>query len=252
MGMTGRGILVTGGATGIGLAVVDWFRARGDRVAAGYLDEAHRAEAEGERGEVLWLRADLRREEEITAMVERARAELGAIGVLVNCASMTGTASLMPFLDCTASFLDEMIGTNLRGAVLVSQAVARAMVRDGQGGAIVHVASVGALAAQEHASVYCATKAAQVALGRAMALELAAHGIRVNCVSPGDIQTEASADVGGGLRAGGAAGRYLRHTPLGRRGRAGEIAAAIGWLASDEASFVTGANLVADGGFLTY
>lgn len=252
MAMNGRGVLVTGGATGIGLAVVDWFRARGGRVAAGYFEEAHRERAAGGRDGVLWLRADLRREEEIAALVERACADLREIDVLVNYASLTGASSLSPFLDCTPQFIDDMIGTNLRGTVLVSQSAARAMVKAGRGGAIVHVASVGALAAQEHASIYCATKAALVALGKAMALELAPHGIRVNCVSPGDIHTQASGDVDGGLRAGGATRRYSRHTPLGRRGRPEEIAAAIGWLASDEASFVTGANLVADGGFLSY
>ncbi len=119
-------------------------------------------------------------------------------------------------------------------------------------GNIVHIASVGGLAAQELAAIYCSTKAAQISLAQSMALELAPYGIRVNCVAPGDIQTEASGNIVEHLDKRGASGRFRRVTPLGRRGSPDDIGNAVAYLVSDEASFVTGATLLVDGGFLAY
>lgn len=248
--MNEQTVLITGGATGIGLATVGEYLRRGARVAASYFD-ARQLEGLEMQG-VLWAEADLRSDASVASMVWRVVEELGSVDVLVNCAGRTGMSAVAPFLDCSIERMDDILDTNLRGTIVVSQLVAREMVRAGRGGSIVHVASVGALAAQEHASVYCATKAGLVALAKGMALELAPHGIRVNCVSPGDINTETSAAIVTEMREAGASGNYLRKTPLGRRGRPEEIAAAIAWLGSAEASFVTGTNLVVDGGFLAY
>jgi NAD(P)-dependent dehydrogenase (short-subunit alcohol dehydrogenase family) len=252
--MNTKTVLITGGASGIGLAVARWFAERGARLAIAYLEEAHAESARKQlsASEVLWLRADIRFESEVQAMVDRVAAAYGHIDVLVNSASRTGFSAAAPFLECTAAQLDDIVDTNLKGTFRVSQAVARYMVAQGRGGSIVHVASVGALAGQEHASAYCATKAGQVALAQVMALELAPFGIRVNCVSPGDIHTQTSGNIVEQLQAGGASGRFLRVTPLGRRGQPEEVAAAIGFLASEDASFITGTNLVVDGGFLSY
>jgi NAD(P)-dependent dehydrogenase (short-subunit alcohol dehydrogenase family) len=126
------------------------------------------------------------------------------------------------------------------------------MVALGRPGNIVHIASVGAFAAQELASVYCASKAALVSLAKSMALELAPHGIRVNAIAPGDILTGASANVTVDLKALGATGLYWRRTPLGRRGDPADIGEAVAFLASDAARFITGSVLTVDGGFLTY
>ena len=120
------------------------------------------------------------------------------------------------------------------------------------GGSIVHIASVGAFAAQELASIICASKAAQVSLAQSMAIELAPHGIRVNAVAPGDILTPANAEVVADMKALGGTGKYLRRTPLERRGTPREIGEAVAFLVSDEARFITGATLRVDGGFLTY
>ncbi len=111
-------------------------------------------------------------------------------------------------------------------------------------GAIVHVASIGSFAAEENASIYCASKAALSSLAQRMALELAAYRIRVNAVAPGDILTAASQN--------NVPGRYSRLTPLGRQGRREEIGETVAFLLSDRASFITGQTLVADGGFLSY
>ncbi|MBV9082390.1 MAG: SDR family oxidoreductase, partial [Acidobacteriaceae bacterium] len=111
---------------------------------------------------------------------------------------------------------------------------------------------VAAFASQEFASVYCASKAAQVSLAKSMALELAPYGIRVNAIAPGDIYTVQNATVVDDLKQQGGSGRYIRYTPLGRRGKAWEVGQAAVFLASDEASFITGSTLLVDGGFLTY
>jgi NAD(P)-dependent dehydrogenase (short-subunit alcohol dehydrogenase family) len=144
------------------------------------------------------------------------------------------------------------VDVNLKGTFYCSQAAAKHMIAARRGGSIIHVSSVGAFAAQEFAALYCATKAAQVSLARSMALELAPHGIRVNAIAPGDILTEASEHVVSDLKTAGVSGRYRRTTPLGRRGTPEEIGRAVAFLASDEASFVTGTTLVVDGGYLAY
>jgi NAD(P)-dependent dehydrogenase (short-subunit alcohol dehydrogenase family) len=145
--------------------------------------------------------------------------------------------------------VDDVIDVNLKGSVYCAQAAARRMK---PGSAIVLVSSVGAFAAQEIAGVYCATKAAVSSLAKSMALEWAGLGIRVNAVAPGDIKTEAAEHVVHRARGLGSSERFTRSTPLGRRGTPEEIAEAIVFLASDRASFITGATLVVDGGWLTY
>lgn len=170
----------------------------------------------------------------------------------MNNASVTGRDALGPVLSCAPEHVDRVVDTNLKGTLYCSQAVARWMIENKRGGSIVHISSVGAYAAQELASVYCATKAAQVALAQSMALEWAPYGIRVNCVAPGDIATETSADAVSDLESAGSSTRYLRATPLGRRGLPREIGGAVAYLVSDDASFITGATLRVDGGYLAY
>lgn len=219
--LDGRKYLVTGGATGIGKGIADTLTGYGARVAI--------AQPESR---------DVRRPERwFTSVIE----ELGGLDGIVNNAAITGAPAIAPFLSATETHIDTVLDVNIKAPVLCSQHAARYWIANGLPGAIVHIASVGAYAAQKHASIYCASKAALSMLAKAMALELAEHRIRVNAIAPGDIYTEASKDASG-----------PRHTPLGRRGQPAEIGEAVAFLLSDRASFITGETLVVDGGYLSY
>lgn len=254
MNLEGKVAIVTGGGTGIGFGTARVLARYGARLVLAQKGVAVAQEAARslEGAEVLCVETDVARRASVDSMVQAAMERFGRIDILVNNAAVTGLAAVAAFLDCPESKLDEILDVNLKGAFHCAQAVARQMVRAGRGGAIVNISSVGAFAAQELASVYCASKAGLAALTQALAVELAPHGIRVNAVAPGDIETRASADIVAELKSAGATGRYLRVTPLGRRGRPEEIGEAVAFLASDAASFITGTTLVVDGGFLAY
>lgn len=244
----GKTVLITGGSIGIGLATARLFSTLEAQVTATYFHP--RADASS-LPEIFWVPVDLRDSRSVEKMVRRTIERFGRIDILINSASLTGKAAVAPFLTSSEEQWHDVVDTNLSGTFRVSQAVARHMV-DRRQGVIIHVSSVGALAGQELAAAYCASKAGQVALAKVMALELAPYGIRVNTISPGDIHTEASSQVIEDLKSAGLSGRFIRQTPLGRRGDPEEIAKAIAFLASDDASFVTGTDLRVDGGFLSY
>jgi NAD(P)-dependent dehydrogenase (short-subunit alcohol dehydrogenase family) len=254
MKLVGKVALVTGGATGIGFATAKVLAENGARVVIAQRDKARGIEATRrlQPQPALSLELDIRDSAAVDRCVATVVRTFGGLDILVNNASVTGSPALAPFIDSPSTLIDRVIDTNLKGTVYCSQAAARAMISQQRGGSIIHVSSVAAYAAQENASVYCATKAGQTALAAAMALELAPHGIRVNSVAPGDILTETSADAAQEVRQSGASGRYLRATPLGRRGSPEEVGRAILFLASEDSSFITGTTLLVDGGFLTY
>lgn len=254
MKLAGKVVVVTGGGTGIGLGISRVLASHGAKIAVAQIDTSHCSftASETESGDVMVYPVDVADRRQVDQTVESVIRHFGHIDVLVNNAAITGSAAVAPFLTCSEPTLDRITDVNLKGVFHCSQAVARHMVDAGIRGSIVHISSVGAFAAQEFASVYCATKAAIVSLAQSMALELAQYGIRVNCVAPGDILTETNADVVNDLRDRGATGRYLRVTPAGRRGSPEEIGHAVAYLASDEANFVTGTTLRVDGGFLAY
>ncbi len=188
---------------------------------------------------------DVSQVEDVDRLMSEASASLGGIDVLANNA---GIAWREPFLDITTEHWDRIIEVNLRGMFLVGQAVARHMVARG-GGAIVNMASTNGLAAEADFSHYNSSKGAVVQLTRTMAVELGPLGVRVNALCPGFVDTPLNQEIAAAIDNPSFSEDYARDAiPLGRAGRADEVAAAYAYLASDDASFVTGAMLVIDGG----
>jgi NAD(P)-dependent dehydrogenase (short-subunit alcohol dehydrogenase family) len=198
-----------------------------------------------DRGAAADVVVDVRDAGAVEAAVAAASERLGGPPELL--VASAGIYRIAPFLDLDPGEWDDVMGTNLRGVYLTGRAFARALVSTGRPGAIVNLASTAALVgdADEPGAHYNASKAGVVALTRQMAIELAPHGIRVNCVCPGVIDTPMLR-----LMDDPATGeRYLRGSvPLRRLGTAGEVAATIAFLASDAAAYITGAAVPVDGG----
>jgi 3-oxoacyl-[acyl-carrier protein] reductase len=184
------------------------------------------------------------REDEVDAMVTAGDEFLGGIDVLINNA---GTATREPFVEIATERWDRILDVNLRGEFLVAQRVARRMIERGRGGSIVNMASTNALEGEAGYAHYNASKGGIAMLTRTMAIELGPHGIRVNAVCPGKIETPLQGEAEDAAYT----GRFVRERiPLGRSGTPEEVAAVYAFLASDEASFITGELLVVDGGQL--
>lgn len=246
--------IVTGGGTGIGKGISRSLAEAGAKVviAQPTLEKAERAAAElqAEGHEVLPFSVDISSREMVRNLVSETIEKFGQIDILVNNAALTGARVSAPFLDVTDELLQRTIDVNLKGTFIVSQETARRMV--GRGGSIIHISSVGAYAAQEGATIYCATKSALFGLTKTMALELAPHNIRVNAIAPGDIRTSTSENVSNEVKEQGVSGNYFRRIPLNRRGEPSEIGPTAVFLASDDSSYITGETIIVDGGFLIY
>ena len=244
-------VLITGGARGIGRATADRFASEGARVLIADRLVDLMVETAGEIGEkhgtqVLTYAMDVTSKAEVEGLVAFALDQLGGIDVLINNA---GVAHLVPFLELSEEQWDETININLKGHFLVAQAVAREMVRAGSG-AIVNMCSTNGLVAESDCAHYNASKGGILLLTKTMALELAPYGIRVNCLAPGYIVTPLSAGV---LIEDSSRSpeEYARtKIPLGRTAQPEEVASVFAFLASDDASFITGEAVVIDGGQL--
>ena len=249
--LTGKVALVTGASRGIGRATA---RALSEAGAAVYLaadgtrEELSAAAAEC-RAQNAFARAefgmfDLSDAEDVGRMVDAALASFGRIDILVNNA---GIRIRHPFGEFSAADFDRLIAVNLRAPFLASQAVAASM-RAGGGGRIIHVASQLGIVASQNSALYGLAKAALIYLTKAMAIELAPDNIMVNAVSPGPVETEfnrARMEREPGYRE-----SRQSQVPLGRWGKPEEIAQAILFLASTEATYIHGSNLVIDGGYV--
>jgi NAD(P)-dependent dehydrogenase (short-subunit alcohol dehydrogenase family) len=246
-GLQGKGVLVSGASRGIGQAAARRFLEEGCRVflcarGAHGVEEAVRQL--GTLGEVDGMACDVSRPEDVERLVDAAERFLGGIDVLANNA---GVAWQEPFLDITLEHWDQVLDINLRGMFLVAQAVAGRMVARGRGGAIVNMSSTNAFEGEAGYAHYNASKGAITMLTRTMATELGAHGIRVNALCPGKIFTPLQGEAEDPEYT----ARYERERiPLGRSGTVEEVAAAYAFLASEEATFITGEMLVVDGGQL--
>jgi len=250
-GLAGKRVLVSGGSSGIGQATAQRFLEEGARVFLCGLD-ADQVDAAvaglAAFGTVAGIAADVSREDDVTRLVTSACEALGGVDVLINNA---GVAWREPFLEITAAHWDQMMAVNLRGMFLVAQAVARVLVDQGGGGVIVNMSSTNGLGGEADYAHYNATKGGVLLLTKTMAVELGPLGVRVNALCPGYIETPLNAAISADLGGKGFADAYATGSiPLGRPGRSSEVAAVYAFLASDDASFITGAEIVIDGGQL--
>jgi 3-oxoacyl-[acyl-carrier protein] reductase len=242
-------VVVTGAARGIGRGLLAAFHDEGAHVLAVDRDPSRLAATAGAlRGgaPVHTTVVDLAGRGAAAAMVEDAVERLGGLDVLVNNAGLMPAG---PFADVGEDQFDEVVAVNVRAPFFACQSAAAQMRRAGAG-AIVNIASANALRAESPRVLYNASKAALVMLTRSLAHELAHHGVRANCVAPGEtITPEEAAEMDGPRRA--LVQRYLERIPMRRAGVVSDIAAAVLFLASDDASFITGQTLLVDGGELT-
>ncbi len=246
--LDGRSAVVISAANGIGRACAIAFAAAGARVIAADLDEANaEATAElirAEGGVAVARRVDARSPEDLEALVARAREAHGGLDVLLYGAAMHDVSGTV--LDITPEHWDEVLRVNLTGAFLACRAALPAMI-EGGGGSIVLIASqLGSVAAPARAG-YCASKGGLIQFAKVVAADHAAQSVRVNTLSPGAVETDRLTRRFGDMGAARAA-LGAKHL-LGRLGLPVEIAHAALFLASDASSFMTGADLVVDGGY---
>ena len=244
---TGKVALVTGAAQGIGHACAARLCREGAKVVLLDLSREVADAAKRLGDDAMALECDLSKltVEHATHLIDHIIQRFGRLDILVNNA---GVIHLEPFLDFSVERFDWVMAVNVRAPVILGQAAAKAMISGRSGGAIVNLSSVAAEVAAPKAAAYCASKGAMRQLTKVMALELIEHGIRVNAVGPGTIQTDMSQGI---VRGNDELGRtVLSRTPIGRFGDPDEIAKVVSFLASEDSSYVVGQTVYADGGRL--
>ena len=244
--LTGRKALVTGASGGIGEAIARVLHAQGAVVGLhGTRREKLDALAADLGDRVHVFPADLTDRDAVKALGEEAESTLEGVDILVNNAGIVHAAD---FLDITEDDFERVMRVNLKGQFLCGQAAARLMVEkvknEGPAGAIVNMSSINATVAIPNQVPYCVSKGGVNQLTKVMAMSLAPYGIRVNAVGPGSIMTEMLASVNDDPEA---RNRILSRTPLLRIGETSEIASTVAFLASDEAGYITGQTIYADG-----
>jgi NAD(P)-dependent dehydrogenase (short-subunit alcohol dehydrogenase family) len=240
--------MITGAGSGIGEATAHLFAREGAAVmiadinveAAQKVCEAIQAEG----GHAAWVQTDVTSEESAAAMIQTTLARFGRVDILFNNAGNEGFGSVV---NTDLAVWERIFAVHVRGTFLCSKYVIPAMIEGGKGGVVINVSSVAGLIGIPNMAAYCAAKGAIVNLTRAMAVDFAAHHIRVNCIAPGTTMTP----LGQRLIANDTPERLaqrLSRYPLGRFGQPEEIARSVLFLASDDSSYATGMCLTIDGG----
>ena len=245
MRLGGRNIIITGAARGIGAAIAERLVKEGARVVLSDIDDKAgeaTAKALSAHGDVRFCHCDVGSDADASALVTFALKAFGEINGLVNNAGIVHAAE---FLDLKEADFDRVLRINLKGSFLVGQHAARQMVKQGKGGAIVNMSSVNARLAIPNQTAYVVSKGGLSQLTNVMALGLAPHAIRVNAIGPGSIMTDMLKTIAVDKAA---RHKLLSRTPLGRLGEPSEIAAIAAFLLSDDASYITGQTIYADGG----
>ena len=247
MSLNGKTVIVTGAASGIGLATAQRFARDGAKVAIWDINEeaAQRAVAElvATGAKAIASRVDVSKRAQVDAAVERVRAEFGPVQVLVNNAGIT---DFRAFMDTTEEDWDRVMTVNLKSMLVCTQAVLPDMLT-AKWGRIINISSSSAQTGSARMTAYAASKGGVIAFTKALAQELASKGITVNNIPPGFVDTpmlrgEGVAGLGAGVDA------VAARSPMGRPGRPENIAAAAAFLASDDADYITGHTLSVNGG----
>jgi NAD(P)-dependent dehydrogenase (short-subunit alcohol dehydrogenase family) len=234
--------VVTGAAQGIGFACAERFKAEGAKLMLSDINEAG-GKAAADRLGAPFIRCDAGLKPDVEAVIRYAVEIHGRVDIMMSNAGITHAAD---FLDLSEDDFDRVIRTNMKSVFLCGQAAARQMVHQGGGGVIISMSSVNALLAIPNQVAYGASKGAINQLTRVMAVALAPHGIRVNAIGPGTILTDLARNA---VLTNEAAYRMiLSRTPIGRCGEASEVASVAAFLASDDASYITGQIIYPDGG----
>ncbi len=245
MKLSDRVAVITGGGSGIGAGIAKCFAREGASVVLVDINEeeaqAVASEIEGDGGRALPLHFDVGREEDVRRAVDETKNAFGRVDIAVNCAIQMAPG---PLLDLSLEDWERLLRVGLTGTFLMCREAGRAMAAEGRGGAIVNLSSNGGLAPYPGTGAYSTCKAGVIMLTKQASLEWASHGIRVNAICPAHVETPLTA--------------YLKDpeirkgredaTPLGRIGQPEDVAAGALYLASDDASWVTGTALVIDGG----
>lgn len=245
MRLKGRNMIVTGGASGIGLATVRRCLEEGANLVLSDLAGSAGAEQaralDGQGGRCMFMACDVSSTEQVDALIANAAQELGSVDIVF---SNAGIGGICPAHELADDDYLRIIDINLNGVFRVARAALRQMYRQGSG-SLVNCASILGWLGQGGTAAYSAAKAGVVNLTRTLAIEAAPRGVRVNAIGPGYIDTPLLKDLPDALRQ-----ALIALHPIGRLGRDDEVANAVLFLAGDEASFVTGAYLPVDGGYL--
>ena len=247
MRLKGKKALVTGAGRGIGRGIVEVFADEGADIAVNDIDNTNVdevvASARSKGRQAMAVIGDVSKRGDVEAMIDTAWRELGGLDILVNNA---GIETIVPFLELTDEQWTRLVDINLRAPWLCSQVFCRRAIGEGRTGSIVHIGSIQAGKVLPGRTHYAPSKLALEALARNMSAEVTPHGIRVNCVHPGLIDTPMTAWV---MNAPDILPQVLAQISLGRAGVPHEIGRVVAFLASDEAGYLTGQSVFVDGGW---